>query len=195
MIYLYGKLRKIFGDSIDCEVNSVQELVRAAEANRPGFKDQIEKQRKYIIRRGPEFRKGKDVGEEEVEMRFGETTWHILPMPEGYSGAARVILGVVIFAVGAVLNYGSYGSLSALGIPMMKIGAVIALGGVASMLAPAPSIGNYSDRESPNERPSYLFDGPTNRAAAGAAVPLVYGFGVYTGSIFTSGGLDTYDAV
>ena len=192
MIILYGNLRKKFGESINSKVNSVQELMKAAEANRPGFKDYIQRDRKYIIKRGSDFRKAKAVDETEVEMRFSEDTWHVLPMPVGYSGAMRVILGAVLIVVGAVLTFTPY---SALGWGLIKIGAVVALGGVASMLAPSPSVTNYGDRESPEERPSYLFDGPTNRVAPGAAVPLVYGFGVTVGSIFSSGGLEIGDIV
>lgn len=197
MLYLYGGLRKKFGEKIDVEVNSVQELVRAAEANRPGFAASIERDRGYVIKRGTDFKKAKEVEEAELEMRFAETTWHVLPMPVGYSGAMRTVLGVVIFAVGVVV--GVYAGWTGAGAVwagnLMKIGGAFALSGVASMLAPVPSASSYGDRESPDERPSYLFNGPTNRVAAGGAVPLVFGFDVFVGSTFLSGGLEIGDIV
>lgn len=189
MIYLYGKLREVFGETINCKVHSVQELVRAAEANRPGFKDHILRDRQYVIRRGSDFRKAKDVEESEATMCFGESDWHVVPMPAGYSGAFRVVLGAVLIAVGAVANVYGFG----IGTPLMQMGAAMMIGGVASMLAPAASVSDYSSRESADERPSYLFDGPTNRVSPGGAVPLVYGFDVFIGSIFTSGGLEVSD--
>lgn len=197
MIYLYGKLRKEFGPTINCKVSSIQELLKAAEANRPGFTAAIEKDRGYVIRRGSDFRTAKEVvvTEKELEskeyMQFGEDDWHILPMPMGYSGVARVIVGVVLIVVGAVVSYVGFG----IGTPIMKLGAVILVSGVASMLAPSPSVAGYGDRESPDQRPSYLFDGPTNRVEPGGAVPLVYGFDVIIGSIFTSGSLKIGDIV
>jgi len=53
------------------------------------------------------------------------------------------------------------------------------------MLSPAPKMGG----DSADKKASYIFDGPTNRAAAGAAIPLIYGFDVYVGSVFVSGEL------
>jgi predicted phage tail protein len=198
MIILYGKLRTQFGKIIGAKVNSVQELVKAAEANRPGFAASIERDRGYVIKRGSDFRKAKDIDEAELEMRFAETTWHVLPMPVGYSGAMRVVLGVVIIAVGAVsyLYGGNVFSASMIkfGFAAMKIGTVVALSGVATLLAPSPPTG-YGDRDSPDERPSYLFNGPTNRVAAGNPVPLVFGFDVFVGSIFLSGGLEIGEIV
>lgn len=192
MIILYGNLRKEFGREIKAKVHSVRELIRAAEALRPGFTSKISRDRGYIIRRGDELKSGKDVSEEELEMNFSENTWHILPVPMGYSGALKTIAGVALIVVGAVVNYVTGGTL---GTPIMKFGAVLALTGVASLFAPSPNVGNYEDRESPSERPSYLFNGPTNRTSAGGAVPLVYGFNVVVGSTFLSGGLEVGDVV
>lgn len=192
MIILYGALRKVFGETVNCKVQSVQELMRAVEANRPGFREHIQKDRKYVIRRGTDFRKAKDVEEAEVEMRFAETTWHILPMPMGYSGTTRLVLGAVLFAAGAIVALNGPTSILSgpFGITMMKYGALLMASGVISMLAPMP---DSSGGNSADEEPSYLFDGPTNRTAAGGAVPLAYGFNVVVGSTLVSGGLEIGD--
>ena len=195
MIYLYGKLREKFGKTIGANVHSVQELMKAAEANRPGFRNYIQKDRKYIIRRGTEFTKATQVGEEEVMMKFGDTDWHILPMPLGCGNVARIIVGVVLMAVswyaGGVLGWGYLG-IAGTG---MAMGVGLVMGGVVGLLTPAPKVQGYGDRESPDQRASYLFDGPTNRTAAGGPVPLVYGFDVFVGSTFLSGGLEVGDIV
>lgn len=191
MIYLYGKLRTVFGDSINCKVNSVQEMMKAAEANRPGFRGYIEKDRKYVIRRGKDFRTANDVSEEEVEMKFSDDSWHILPMPIGSGKALGVILGVVLLVVAYVNPYGFLSGPAVSGLYAAGTGMV--LGGVSQMLAPSPQ--GYGQESDANERPSYLFDGPTNRSAPGGAVTLIYGFDVFVGSTFTSGGIDIGDIV
>ena len=184
MIILYGKLRKKFGKTVDCVVNSIDELMRAVEANRPGFRSYIDKDRKYVIRRGNTFKTGKDVTEAEIEMNFSDKVWHVLPLPMGHkSGFFSFILGAVLTVAGVYFGQGW----------LVNIGVSLMLGGVASMLAPAPPSGDYANREDPDKKPSYLFNGPLNRTEAGGAVPLVYGKDVYIGSIFTSGGLEIGD--
>ena len=186
MIVLYGNLRKQFGNTINSIVSSVNELMKACEANRPGFRSYIQKDRNYVIRRGDSFKSGNDVVEPEVDMLFTDKTWHILPLPIGHKGGFfGVILGAVLSVVGLVT-----------GQPwLVKIGIGIALSGIASMLAPVPEVSDYANREAPDERPSYLFDGPTNRVSSGGAVPVVYGKNVFIGSVFVSGGLDIGDIV
>ena len=189
MIILYGKLRQQFGKTIGATVHSVRELMQAAEANRPGFTAAIDKGRKYIIRRGSDFRTAQAVDGAELEMCFADTTWHVLPLPIGGSGVARVIIGALLVAAiiaMPVLVPGGMGGL------IFKGAVALTISGLASMLAPSPTA-SYSDRESPDQRPSYLFDGPTNRVAAGGAVPLVFGFNVFVGSTFLSGGLEIGD--
>jgi predicted phage tail protein len=188
MIILYGNLRKKFGKYINAEVKSVPELMKAAEALRPGFRGHIQKDRKYHIRRGSEFKKAVDVPEEEIEMRFADTTWHVLPMPIGYSGAVRILIGVVLIAaswyIGGAAGWGWLGANAGY---MGAMGASLVLSGVVSLLSPVPKMGGGG--EGADKKASYIFDGPTNRAAAGSAVPLIYGFDVYVGSVFVSGGL------
>ena len=188
MIYLYGDLRKKFGKTIRAKVSSVAELIKAAEANRPGFMSHIKRDRGYIIRRGDDFRTGRDIDESELTMRFGDTAWHVLPMPAGHSGVTRLLLGAVIVAVGAVMAYTG----NPYGANVMMFGGAMMVGGAASMLAPAPSV-NYGNSDKPDERASFLFNGPTNRTAPGGAVPLVFGRDVFVGSVFLSGGLNIGD--
>jgi predicted phage tail protein len=161
--------------------------MKALEANRPGFKSNIDKDRHYVIRRGNSFKKGVDVPEEEAKMLFGDNDWHILPLPlgRGGSGMFQTILGALLIVVGYFVPV--------LAPYLYPMGVSLMLGGVAAMLAPAPNVNDYSDRESPDKKPSYLFNGPFNRTAAGGAVPVVYGKGVYIGSTFVSGGLTIGD--
>lgn len=186
MIKFYGKFIKKCGKSLKCKVNSVREVLQATEANRPGFKDLIEKDRMYVIRRGDTFKTAKDVSEEELEMNFSETTWHILPLPVGHGGFVKAVVGVALIVVGTFVPV--------LSPYLYPLGVSMVLGGVAQMLAPTPpTMNDYGNREAPDKRPSYLFDGPINKTATGGAIPLVYGFDVFVGSTFVSGGIDIGD--
>jgi len=187
MIKLYGNLKKKFGAFIDCNVNSVNELMKAVDSQRPGFRSFIDKDRRYVIRRGSslKLKDCMDVSEEEVEMNFSDTTWHVLPLPYGYGGFGKAVLGVVLTVVGVFTGQTW----------LINIGVSLMLSGVASMLAPAPNVTDYAGREDPDKKPSYLFNGPLNRTESGGAVPVVYGFDVFIGSIFTSGGIEIGDVV
>jgi len=182
MIILYGALKEKFGKFINCKVNSIEELMRAVDANRPGFRKSIDSDRQYIIKRGPSLKYGKIVTGNEIDMRFAETTWHLLPLPMGYGGNGffGAVFGAILAVVGAYTGQAW----------LVKIGFSLALSGIASMLAPSPSVSSYAEREAPDSRPSYLFNGPLNRTEPGGAVPLVYGKDVFVGSIFVSGGLN-----
>jgi predicted phage tail protein len=188
MIILYGKLRKLFGKTINCNVSSVQELMRAAEANRPGFLASIDKKGEYIVRRGPALKTAEDVDEKELTMRFSPTTWHVVPVPTGYSGGLRILVGVALIVL-AIWNPLAWTT----AIPYIAgAGVGMALGGAVSLLSPMPKMSSSGSTE---DDPSYVFSGPVNRADAGTAVALVYGFNVYVGSVFASGGFDIGDKV
>ena len=187
-IYLYGALRKRFGKNINAIVHSGIELLKAAEANRPGFRNAINKKQKYIMVRGDTLKKGKEVVEEEIEMKFSEKDWHLIPVPAGCGSTFVTILGAVLFIAGAVLTAYGFG---VIGVPMMGIGMGMMSAGIAQMMAPSPATNDYAKKEV-EERPSYLFDGPVNTVEPGLTIPLAYGE-TFIGSVFISGGLQIVD--
>lgn len=72
---------------------------------------------------------------------------------------------------------------------MFYMGASMIVGGVAGMLAAGPSpldgsIGNQSEQK------LYVFSGPVNTAAQGAAIPVLYGR-LRVGSVVVSSGIDS----
>lgn len=189
MIRLYGDLLKKFGKELNCKVNSVYELMQAMDSQRPGFRAAIDKDKGYVIRRGDTFKLGINVSEEEIEMRFNDEVWHVLPVPAGSGKFGKIILGAALVIIGAVMNIYAPGS----GTFLIKAGAGIMLGGIADLLSPVPGVTSYSDRNDPDSRPSYIFNGPLNRTESGGAVPLIYGKDVFVGSVFVSGGLEIGD--
>jgi len=66
------------------------------------------------------------------------------------------------------------------------------LSGIAGLLSPAPSLSSmaYNDRENPEDRPSYIFNGATNTTEQGTIIPLLYGES-FVGSKVVSTRLDS----
>jgi predicted phage tail protein len=135
--------------------------------------------------------------------RRGEEDFHLVPAVRGRGrgGAAKIIIGVVLIAasimtagaagaLGGMLS-GAAGSTAAFGTAMSagvgalggivsygtvaSLGAMMVLGGIAQAISPQPKTGSYSDRESPDQRPSFLFNSAVNTTEQGGAVSLIYG--------------------
>lgn len=196
MISLYGKLARDFKKkykrnprNLNIKVKSASEAIRAMEANYRGFRNLIKKSGYYVVKRGSALMEGKDISTEELAMTFGNTHFHFMPVAAGCGGNGGIfnmVLGAALIVVGIIFP--------AVGAYTIPAGIGLMLSGISMMLMPTPSMGDYKGREKPEERPSYLFDGPRNRAAVGATVPLIYGE-TFAGSIFISGGLKVEDIV
>lgn len=183
-VKLYGKLRK-FGREFDLYVKSPAEAVHALGKMIPGFKHYMENAHNL----GMEFAifNGKrNITEEELHLG-AKPEIRIAPVYGGRksSGVIQTIIGVAIFAAGAALAYFSAGSLSGVGVAMMKFGAAVALGGVVQMLTPgAKSLNTDSDSEN---TASYAFGGPVNTTAQGTPVPVFYGYREVGGAVISAG--------
>jgi len=187
-ISLYGSLARKFekkynfsAKNIEIIAKTAKDVINALEANFPGFKKLIRRSGYYRITNGQSLTNGLSLGDEEVEMKFRKKQWHIMPVACGCSAAFRVVIGVVLIAVGIYTQ--QYW--------LASIGFGLAMGGVSEMLAPSPT-SNADDNERPDERPSYLFDGPKNTVEPGLTIPVVYGE-CFAGSITVSGGLRVID--
>jgi predicted phage tail protein len=97
----------------------------------------------------------------------------------GAGTAAGVGTGLSAAAIGSI----TYGNIA-------MVGVAIALSGVSQLLAPSASVRDYGDRERPDQRPSFFFNGPVNTAEEGQAVPIVIGK-FRRGSVVISSGLTT----
>ena len=185
-VYLYGHLADEFGEVHRFDVKSIGEAVRALCANFPKFKYSVKRRENYNVVTGEELATGEALDNETIKLQFHKGDFHICPALIGAkSGVLQVVLGAVLFAVGAVLSVYGFGA----GVPLMKIGAGLMLSGVAVMLTPVPQDSNYSEREDPDERASFLFDGAINTTEQGGAIPIVYGR-MLVGSTIVSTSLD-----
>ncbi|MCC8470350.1 hypothetical protein [Xanthomonas phaseoli] len=94
--------------------------------------------------------------------------------------------------VGAAVNIISGGSLAIIGTPLINAGVAMVIGGLVQMLSPTPK--GLGTQDSPDNRPSYAFNGPVNTQAQGNPVPIAYG-DTWTGSAVISGGIFAEDQV
>lgn len=189
MIRIYGKLarqfKKRYGTdprAIPIRVESASEMMRALDANFPGFRRLLNRSGYYRVTSDD-----KVVPESEVEMNFlGSREWSIMPAAAGSKegGVLQTIAGAVLIVVGVVASAYGYG---AIGSPLIKMGAAMMIGGVGQMLTGTPDMGDPGANEAQDERRSFLFSGPTNVVEPGTTIPLVYGE-IFVGSIAVSGG-------
>jgi len=88
-------------------------------------------------------------------------------------------MGATAFSVaGMSITYGS----------IAMSGLIMALGGVSQMLASTPQqTSSYSNRESADDRPSFLFNGARNTVEQGNPVAVLYGKMRVGGTIVSAG--------
>lgn len=190
-VVLYGDIGKIYGKYHKYSVKSIQEALRALEANFPGFMSCIKKEGIYKI-----IIDKKPVDEENLS-KIASNSIKIIPIIQGSGkGLGQVIAGVALVALawwnpmgwGAIANTQAGLIAGELGISAMQsVGMSLLFGGVVQMLTKTPSIKSGADR--PDTNPSYVFDGPVNTTAQGNPVPLAYGK-VLAGSQVISTGLE-----
>ena len=111
------------------------------------------------------------------------------------AGVALIALSAVSFGAGAFAGaFGATGIAAAAGsatafgsIALLKVGAYLALSGVAQMLSPVPK--PPGPAEAPTQLESNSFSGVVNTSRQGVPVPIAYGR-VFVGSAIISAGLD-----
>src|SRR5688572_16073218 len=169
-VRVYGSLGAKFGRLFRLAVSSPAEAVRALCMQIPGFERELMTSKDrgvgYVVYIGK-----RNVTEEELTWQSGCEDIRIAPVLMGSKkqGLGQIIIGIVLVVVGAVLTYFGAGSI---GIPIMKLGASMIIGGVIQLLMPAPKPG---DLDRPENQPNYAFNGPVNTQAQGNPVPVLYG--------------------
>jgi predicted phage tail protein len=190
-IRLYGSLGAKFGRSHRLAVSSTAEAIRALCVLLPGFEKELTNSESKGVAYAC-FIGRRNIGEDALQFPVGEEPIRIAPVITGSkrAGLLQTIVGVVLVVVGAVLTYTGVGA--AAGAPLMKIGAVLALGGVVQMLSPQQR--GLSAKDGPDNGASYNFNGPVNTTAQGNPVPYFAGEGI-VGSVVISGGIYAEDQV
>lgn len=157
------------------------EVFRALKATLEGFEQEI-KRLEALGMRFAIFRNRKNVGEDEFD-RGGASEVRIVPVIAGSkrAGALQTIVGAVMIVVGAVATAMGGG---AFGVPMMKMGLAVAVGGVIQMLSPQAK--GLSQSGAPENLPSYAFGSARNTTASGNPVPICIGERRWGGAIISA---------
>lgn len=189
-IKLSGSLAREFGREHKLAVNSPAEAIQALCATRPGFE-------KFLMEakdRGLVFTvfSGKEnLDEERLTAPAGDDVIRIIPVIAGSkkAGVLNIIVGVVLIAVGALVQaYVFGGNTNPFSSYLYGAGVSMIVGGVIQMLTPVPK---NTQREE-DDRRSYVFNGPLNVTAQGATVPVTYGEFI-VGSVVVSAGISAED--
>jgi len=185
-IHLHGALGEKYGKVHTLDASTVALVVAGITSRDPQFKQTINNGSfAVVIGDLDDENNQENLTEETMQMSFGDndTDIHIIPEVEGNKGFFQFVLGAVMVVGGMYMNVVAPGS----GTWLIQAGIGVGLGGLAQMLSPNPTMSG--ERESAEETPSFMFNGPTNRSEQGGAVPLVYGQ-CMAGSTVISTGID-----
>lgn len=193
-IKVYGSLAKFLGrKEFQFEVASAAEAVRALFANFPHLKD-------HMVRGYYQLIAGVDtIGEDELHNPMACDELKIVPVIVGaisfrkfFKSVGKILAGIALVAA-VVFNPVLAGWLGPLATSIITgVGASLALGGVAEMLAPTPNLNTdgLAGRDGPNDpRKSYSFSGIQNTSRSGVPVPCIFGETI-VGSVTISAGID-----
>lgn len=205
-IHLHGSLKEQFGGPFRLDVRSPGEAITALTTQLPGLRHALAPMRVKVIR-GREVDNGWEMDLDQLSFMGGKH-YHIVPVIHGAGGgsAGKVIAGVALIAIAVVAPYalglGAYATGAAFSIgtslaagtglgftfgSIALMGGALILSGVAMALSPAPKATSAAEREAPDERPSFVFNGPVNTAEQGGPVPLVYGRHIVGSHVISAG--------
>lgn len=183
-VRLYGDLGARFGRQYVLDVRSPAEAVHALCTQLRGL-------RQYFMEHAVQkfrVRGLQDYDEQDIHYPQRTGVLKIVPLIEGTGAWGKLLGGAALAVIGAVaLAYGQ-----PWGAKVIALGAALAMGGVAQMLAPRTA-GTATPEKADNE-PSLAFDGAVNTMGQGGPVPLGYGR-MLVGSQIISVGFSTNNEV
>lgn len=181
-VKLLGELGKKFGKSYKLDIMNPAEAVRALCINFPEFKKHLIESEKrgvaYKVLIGKEA-----IGADDLHNPSGKDVIKFVPVLQGAggNGVFQTILGIALIAV----------AFTPIGAPfkayLIPLGASLVIGGVTQMLTPVPSINTSDQNNSPDNKPSYTFNGSVNTSAQGYPVPVGYGRMVVGSAVISAG--------
>jgi len=175
-VHFHGALAERFGARHYFDIRTPAEAVRAMDANHPGFRAAfLATAERYAICADGDWRDGLDGAVLPISREV-----HFCPRVEGGAFIGAALVGYAIPALA--------GTLAAEIIGAVLVAALV--WGVSQLFA-----SKAAEAVDPAElADSYVFTGPENVAAQGAAVPVVYGRCV-VGSVVVSAGLSAGDQI
>lgn len=169
-IKLYGELGKKFGKIHRLMVKTPAEAIRALCANFPEFEKELAHAHERNI--GYKVFNGRyQLGDVQEARDPATKVIKIVPAIMGAGATTRILIGAALIVIGAVATATGVGAGAA---PyLFAAGTSLILGGVIELLSPVPKI--KEPKESAENQPSYIFNGPVNTTAQGHPVPIGYG--------------------
>lgn len=196
-IRLYGHLRE-FGNSFMLNVRSPREAVHALCCMIPGFRKRLlqDDQSLYQV-----LVDDRAVLMHHLELPIGgKEIIKIVPVITGAGGSKAmsfigIVVGIILIvfsgpiggAIGGAFNAGTAAT-AAITSAVSSLGWSLAITGVSQLLFAPPKAKTADSKESPENMPSYAFNGPVNTLQQGNPVPVLYGK-LRVGSQVISGGL------
>jgi len=180
-VILYGALRQRFGRSFRfyLDTNTVGEAISALKSQLNGFAEFLASAKgnglAFTV-----FVGTKNVNEEGLR-RPGEGPIRIAPV---FLGSKRAGLFSIILGA-ALITASFFVGGPALSAYLLSTGIGIAAGGLVQMLSPQPK--GLKQADSPQNQPSYVFNGSVNTQAQGNPVPLLYGRMIVGSAVISAG--------
>jgi predicted phage tail protein len=183
-VQLLGELGKKFGKSFQLDVKNPAEAVRALCTNFPAFKQHlIESEKKsiaYKVLVGKEAQTAND-----LHNPAGKQSIKFVPILQGAGGGGlQVIIGAVLIAASYAAPFVGAGAASPY---LMSAGVAMVIGGVVQMLTPIPNLNSDVSNNSPDNKPSYAFNGAVNTSAQGYPVSIGYGRMIVGSAVISAG--------
>ena len=195
-VKLLGELGKNFGKEFKLDIKNPAEAVRALCVNFPDFeKHLIESEKRgvaYKVMVGKPAIKLNDLmnpsGKDEIKF---------VPVIQGSGGdTGKIILGVALItaaimiptAIPAIeLALATGISVTTMASYTFAVGAMLALSGAAGVLTPKQDASSQDMNNSPDNKPSYTFNGAVNTSAQGYPVPVGYGRMIVGSAVISAG--------
>lgn len=186
-VILYGELAEKFGREFDMNVQTVQQAIKLLSANFKNFRQHLIDSDTRLA--GYEVWDGDyDLEGNQAEFqKIGTGDIRIVPVISGAGATGRIIAGIVLVIIGAVMVYTGFGSAAAPSVIMAGVGLIA--GGIAEKLASKPRDVDTSEVENTK---SYIFSGAVNTTRQGVPVQIGYGK-MLIGSAVISASITTVD--
>lgn len=160
-VHLHGHMKEFHDGPIEVVAETVAQALEIVTRQLEGFKPHpvTGRQRIAVV--------GHSTEESLHENLLDKVDIHVVPQFAGgkKGGLLQILVGVALVAVG----FFAFGATTWLGSMMMKVGALAALGGLASMLSPQP------ETDSNTQNQSQYLGAPKNTTQIGTRIPILYG--------------------
>ena len=196
VVKVYGPLRKYLGQCrFEFVADTPAQAMKALCVNFPGLAqwllDREAEGMAFRVTRGRD--KITNEAPEGLVLPWSEReVFSIAPVIVGAGGVGRILAGVALIGLGFLAGGGFFGAAFAKNLGLIAavktVGVSLALGGVAQLISPTPSLGFNNGKEAARLE-SFSFSGIVNTSKQGMAVPICYGR-AFVGSAVISSGLD-----